>query len=90
MNRLKGDSMKPGLSLNDPLTARLFGLYGQIRNLPRHLGQHSGGMAICQGALDSIVPIEPATMPGLTVIQWDKEDIADMGIVKVGFCLGSG
>ena len=72
-----------GLSLNDPLTARLFGLYGQIQNLPRHLGQHSGGMVICQGGLDSIVPIEPATMPGRTVVQWDKEDIADMGIVKV-------
>ena len=59
------------------------GLYAQIQSLPRHLGQHSGGMVVCQGALDSIVPIEPATMPGRTVIQWDKDDIADMGIVKV-------
>ena len=72
-----------GLSLNDPRTAKLFELYVAIQNLPRHLGQHSGGMVICQGALDSIVPIEPATMPGRTVVQWDKEDIADMGIVKV-------
>ena len=72
-----------GLTLDDPLTAKLFDLYGQIQNLPRHLGQHSGGMVICQGSLDSIVPIEPATMAGRTVIQWDKDDIADMGIVKV-------
>jgi error-prone DNA polymerase len=54
-----------------------------IQDLPRHLGQHSGGMVICQGQLDSVVPLEPATMPGRVVIQWDKEDCADMGIIKV-------
>jgi len=52
-------------------------------DLPRHLGQHSGGMVICQGQLDSVVPLQPATMPGRVVVQWDKEDCADMGIVKV-------
>jgi error-prone DNA polymerase len=52
-------------------------------DLPRHLGQHSGGMVICQGQLDSVVPLEPASMPGRVVVQWDKEDCADMGIVKV-------
>jgi len=51
--------------------------------LPRHLGQHSGGMVVCQGQLDSVVPLEPATMPGRVVVQWDKEDCVDMGIVKV-------
>ena len=55
----------------------------QVQDLPRHLGQHSGGMVICQGQLDSVVPLEPATMPGRVVVQWDKEDCADMGIVKV-------
>ncbi len=40
-------------------------------------------MVICQGQLDSVVPLEPATMPGRVVVQWDKEDCADMGIVKV-------
>jgi error-prone DNA polymerase len=55
----------------------------RIQDLPRHLGQHSGGMVICQGQLDSVVPLEPATMPGRVVVQWDKEDCADMGIVKV-------
>src|SRR6202167_4421175 len=54
-----------------------------FKDLPRHLGQHSGGMVICQGQLDSVVPLEPATMPGRVVVQWDKEDCADMGIVKV-------
>jgi error-prone DNA polymerase len=54
-----------------------------LQDLPRHLGQHSGGMVICQGQLDSVVPLEPATMPGRTVVQWDKDDCADMRIVKV-------
>src|SRR5688500_16940001 len=54
-----------------------------MQDLPRHLGQHSGGMVICQGELDSVVPLEPATMPGRVVIQWDKDDCAEMGIVKV-------
>src|SRR5439155_1548014 len=48
-----------------------------------HLGQHSGGMVICQGRLDSVVPLEPATMPGRSVVQWDKDDCASMGIIKV-------
>ncbi len=54
-----------------------------IQDLPRHLGQHSGGMVVCQGELDTVVPLEPASMPGRVVIQWDKDDCADMGIVKV-------
>ncbi len=54
-----------------------------IQDLPRHLGQHSGGMVICQGRLDGVVPLEPATMPGRAVIQWDKDDCAALGIVKV-------
>ncbi len=54
-----------------------------IQDLPRHLGQHSGGMVICQGQLDRIVPLQPATMPGRVIVQWDKEDCADMGIIKV-------
>ncbi|HEY4910903.1 MAG TPA: hypothetical protein VIJ73_15440, partial [Methylomirabilota bacterium] len=49
----------------------------------RHLGQHSGGMVICAGRLDGLVPLEPATMPGRSVVQWDKDDCAAMGIIKV-------
>ncbi len=72
-----------GLSLEMP-RMRAFGeLWRQIQDLPRHLGQHSGGMVVCQGSLDSVVPLEPASMPGRVVIQWDKDDCADMGIVKV-------
>jgi error-prone DNA polymerase len=72
-----------GLDLGHPLIRKFFELCQQVRDLPRHLGQHSGGMVICQGQLDSVVPLEPATMPGRVVVQWDKEDCADMGIVKV-------
>ncbi|HYI13459.1 MAG TPA: error-prone DNA polymerase [Thermoanaerobaculia bacterium] len=58
-------------------------LYMQIQNLPRHLGQHSGGMVLAKGRLDEVVPLEPASMPGRVVIQWDKEDCADLGLIKV-------
>ena len=66
-----------------PRIRRFVDLWRQIQDLPRHLGQHSGGMVICQGRLDSVVPLENASMPGRVVIQWDKDDCADMGIVKV-------
>jgi error-prone DNA polymerase len=72
-----------GLDLNDSRVVKLLSLSRQILNLPRHLGQHSGGMVICQGQLDSIVPLEPATMPGRVVIEWDKDDCADLGLIKV-------
>jgi error-prone DNA polymerase len=63
---------------------RLFGeLWRAIQNLPRHLGQHSGGMVIAAGRLDEVVPIEPAAMPGRKVVQWDKDDCADLGIIKI-------
>jgi error-prone DNA polymerase len=72
-----------GMDGADP-TIQLFGsLWRQIQDLPRHLGQHSGGMVICQGRLDEVVPLENASMPDRVVIQWDKDDCADMGIVKV-------
>jgi error-prone DNA polymerase len=58
-------------------------LWTRLQDLPRHLGQHSGGMVIAAGRLDDVVPLEPATMPGRVVIQWDKDDCAALGIVKV-------
>ena len=72
-----------GLSLDRPRMRTFAELWRRIQDLPRHLGQHSGGMVICQGELDAVVPLEPATMPGRVVVQWDKDDCADMGIVKV-------
>src|SRR5579863_3959435 len=72
-----------GLDLNHPRLRKYFELCVAAQDLPRHLGQHSGGMVICQGQLDSVVPLEPASMPGRVVVQWDKEDCADLGIIKV-------
>jgi error-prone DNA polymerase len=70
----------------DPGHARIrkfAALWTRMQDLPRHLGQHSGGMVITGGRLDDVVPLEPATMPGRVVIQWDKDDCAALGIVKV-------
>jgi len=72
-----------GFDLRHTRMRKFFELCAAVQDLPRHLGQHSGGMVICQGELDSVVPLEPATMPGRVVVQWDKEDCADMGIIKV-------
>jgi error-prone DNA polymerase len=72
-----------GLDLGQHRIRKFFELCQRVQDLPRHLGQHSGGMVVCQGHLDSVVPLEPATMPGRVVVQWDKEDCADMGIIKV-------
>ena len=72
-----------GLDLKHPRLRKYYELCLAVQDMPRHLGQHSGGMVICQGQLDSIVPLEPATMPGRVIVHWDKEDCADMGIIKV-------
>ena len=73
----------PASICSHPRMRKFFELYVAVQDLPRHLGQHSGGMVICQGQLDSVVPLEPAAMPGRVVVQWDKEDCADLGIIKV-------
>ncbi len=72
-----------GFDLSHPRFAKYLELTIRMLDLPRHLGQHSGGMIIAQGQLASVVPIEPASMPGRNVIQWDKEDVSDMGLIKV-------
>jgi error-prone DNA polymerase len=72
-----------GLDLTQKRVTKYLDLCERLQDLPRHLSQHSGGMVIAQGALDSVVPLEPATMPGRVVVQWDKDDCADLGIVKV-------
>ncbi|MDF2376710.1 MAG: error-prone DNA polymerase [Verrucomicrobiales bacterium] len=74
---------KSGITAEHPRAAALATLYEQIYGLPRHLGQHSGGMIICQGELDAVMPLENASMPGRTVAQWDKNDCGEMGIIKV-------
>jgi error-prone DNA polymerase len=72
-----------GLDLHAPRVRHFARLWREMQDLPRHLGQHSGGMVICQGQLDACVPLENASMPGRVVVQWDKDDCCDMGIVKV-------
>ncbi len=72
-----------GYDLHDARKFKFFSLTNEIVDLPRHLGQHSGGMVICAGQLDSVVPLEPASMPGRVVVQWDKDDCADLQIIKV-------
>ena len=68
---------------------RLVVLVNQLISFPRHLGQHVGGMVITQGDLCELVPIQPASMDGRTVIQWDKNDLDEIGILKVD-CLSLG
>jgi error-prone DNA polymerase len=72
-----------GMAGHEPRVRHFAELWRQMQDLPRHLGQHSGGMVVCQGDLSSVVPLENASMPGRVVVQWDKEDCADMGIIKV-------
>ena len=68
---------------------QLVALVGQLVGFPRHLSQHVGGMVITRGPLCEMVPIENAAMPGRTVIQWDKDDLDELGILKVD-CLALG
>ena len=80
---LDGNLRDVGIDIRQPVIQTFGRLWQQIQDLPRHLGQHSGGMVFCQGRLDDVVPLENASMPGRVVIQWDKDDCADMGIIKV-------
>src|SRR5258708_7744105 len=72
-----------GVDAEAPRISMLVALVRKIQSLPRHLGQHSGGMVIPAQPLDEIAPLEPASMPGRVVIQWDKDDCADLGIIKI-------
>ncbi|WP_009959310.1 DNA polymerase III subunit alpha [Verrucomicrobium spinosum] len=81
--QLKDQIRQAGLPMDHPRLVAMVRLYHQVYGLPRHLGQHSGGMVLCTKGLDSIVPLEPATMPGRVVVQWDKDDCEDLGIIKV-------
>ena len=80
---LESQIKQAGLPKAHPRMPAFVNLYRAIYGLPRHLGQHSGGMIICQNKLSSFVPLENASMPGRVVAQWDKDDCEDLGIVKV-------
>jgi error-prone DNA polymerase len=81
--QLKEQLQAAGVSGENPRYAKLLETCQQVRGLPRHLGQHSGGMVMSNGDLSQFVPLENAQMPGRSVIQWDKTDCEEMGIVKV-------
>ncbi|MGZ4810039.1 MAG: DNA polymerase III subunit alpha, partial [Thermoanaerobaculia bacterium] len=83
IDNLPAELAKSGFDAADLRVQHFMRLYMQIQNLPRHLGQHSGGMVMAKGRLDEVVPLEPASMPGRVVIQWDKDDCADLGLIKV-------
>jgi error-prone DNA polymerase len=85
-----------GLDPADDTCTRLTALVGQLVGFPRHLGQHVGGMVMTRassvglrGDLCDLVPIQPAAMDGRTIIQWDKNDLDELGILKVD-CLALG
>jgi error-prone DNA polymerase len=78
-----------GADPNDPTLRRLIILAGQIRGFPRHLSQHVGGFVITRSRLDELVPVENAAMEDRTVIEWDKDDIDAVGMLKID-CLGLG
>lgn len=87
--RLERQLGAAGLPATHPRLGAMLDLCRRIKGLPRHLGQHSGGMILCPGRLDTIVPVENATMENRSVVQWDKDDCEDLGLVKIDF-LGLG
>ncbi len=80
---LPGRLAEAGLDPASPVLERLARLAGELVGFPRHLSQHVGGFVISRGPLAELVPIENAAMPGRTVIQWDKDDLEALGLLKV-------
>jgi len=78
-----------GIDPESLLGRRMIELLNGLLSFPRHLSQHSGGMVMSRGLLSELVPIENASMPGRTVIQWDKDDLDALGLLKVD-CLSLG
>ncbi len=72
-----------GVDPGDPAVQHTLALAAELERVPRHLGIHVGGFVITSGPLSHLVPVENAAMPGRTVIQWDKDDIDALGILKV-------
>ncbi len=75
-----------GFDMDDPVLMRIVSLARQLvefPGFPRHLSQHVGGFVISEGVLEELVPVENATMPDRTVVQWDKDDLNDLGLLKV-------
>ncbi|MGI9261210.1 MAG: error-prone DNA polymerase, partial [Woeseiaceae bacterium] len=75
--------LEAGLDPNSPVIQRLLYLVGELMDFPRHLSQHVGGFVISNGPLTELVPVENAAMDERTVIQWEKNDLEDLGLLKV-------
>ncbi|MEC9341391.1 MAG: PHP domain-containing protein, partial [Pseudomonadota bacterium] len=83
-NQVRAERLREaGFDPDHPLIRRLTALVGEIIGFPRHLSQHVGGFVISQGPLHELVPIENAAMAQRTVIQWDKNDLEALGLLKV-------
>src|SRR6202140_1262430 len=77
--RVKESGFDPG----SPVMRHLFHLVGTVLGFPRHLSQHTGGFVISRGPLSELVPVENAAMPERTVIEWDKDDLDALGLLKI-------
>jgi len=89
VDRLPERLAEAGLEPDGDTGRRLTALVGELIGFPRHLGQHVGGMVMTRGDLCDLVPIQPATMAGRSIVQWDKDDLDELGILKVD-CLALG
>jgi len=78
-----------GFDLDNPLIARVLAVTEMLRDHPRHLSQHVGGFVISDAPLSTVVPVENAAMAERTIIQWDKDDLETLGLLKVD-CLALG
>ncbi|WP_177434566.1 error-prone DNA polymerase [Pseudomonas sp. Sample_16] len=75
--------LESGFDPESPILRRVLSLTGQLIGFPRHLSQHPGGFVISEQPLDSLVPVENAAMAERTIIQWDKDDLDAVGLLKV-------
>ena len=82
-NALPGRLKESGFDTDSPLMRHLFALVTTLLGFPRHLSQHTGGFVISRGPLSHLVPVENAAMPERTVIEWDKDDLDALGLLKV-------
>lgn len=77
------EARNAGLNAEDPLTKRVLGYAKELMNFPRHLTQHVGGFVMTRDRLDEVVPIMPTAMPDRYMIEWNKDDLDTLGILKV-------
>jgi error-prone DNA polymerase len=83
VQRLCEKAAESGLEIDGLQMRQWLELTGMLRGFPRHLSQHVGGFVLTQGKLTRLVPVENAAMPNRSIIQWDKDDLEDMGLLKV-------